>query len=122
MLRDRWIAAAALVALAAFAAWIPLGGGQQPEPIFLVVWWGLAALSLCSAAGLVLREGWAKPLLATATGIWLVLSGLTLIGVTSALAVPRAASIAATIGWGAAAAFAAAAIALWFGLRATRAN
>jgi hypothetical protein len=37
-----------------------------------------------------------------------------------ALGPPRTFSVAATIGWGAAAAFVAAAIALWFGLRATR--
>jgi hypothetical protein len=102
------------------AAWIPLAGGQPVKPIFLVIWWGLAAVSMGSAAGLVMRKVWAKPLLGISTGIWLVLSGIALIGVTPLLGVPKAASVAANIGWGAAAISAAAAIALWFGLRAAR--
>jgi hypothetical protein len=120
--RDRWIAAVALLALTGFAVWIPLAGGQRVEPIFLLVWWGLAAVSLASAGGLALGKTWARRLLGISTGIWLVLSGLTLIGVGMALGQPRTFSVAATIGWGAAAVFVAAAIALWFGLRATRAR
>jgi len=119
--RNLWLGTAAPAALTTFAAWIPVAGGQPVDPLVLVAWWALAALSLGSAAGLVLRTTWSVALLRFTCGIWLVLSG-TLAGVTRAFGFPRAAGVAATIGWGAAAAFAVAAIALWFGLRAHRAR
>lgn len=120
--RDLWLATAALLALTTLAAWIPLAGGQSVEPLALALWWALAALSLASVIGLVARSGWAVPALRLTAGIWLVLSGVTLVGVTRAFAFPKAGGVAATIGWAAMAAFAAAATALWFGLRAQRAR
>ena len=116
------IAMVALLALTTFAAWIPLAGDQPVEPLALIVWWALAAVSLGSLAGLVLQTTWSAALLRFTGGVWLILSGVTLVGVTRAFGFPKAAGVAGTIGWGAAAAFAAAAVALWFGLRAHQAR